>query len=353
MLQLIDTNQLTFSTTVGEILPDYQGLSCSIGELLLHQSGLPADVVDKKNVTKKSLQEIILTHSLSERGKTTYSDLGYYLLGEIIQVLDRCSLEESFQTYLFQPMNLQHTSFTVSDFAQAVPTEITKQRGVIQGVVHDSKAYQLKAPIGSAGLFATLPDLLTFVQCFMNNRYPSGKPLFSEKMFDALWSMNQGGRTFGWEVEKMQAGAGYLYHTGFTGTAIGMKKETKEALILLTNRIHPTREERGFLKSTNKNLSAVFLGGYDETKINFNEPWTDGRRNLSFYSNDCRGISRCCDCVNDRRRWLERHASKLAAILKEAGNVPTLVLADLKGGTPCNVAMMAMGIIRNSSSRWT
>ncbi|MDU3484822.1 MAG: serine hydrolase domain-containing protein, partial [Enterococcus faecalis] len=183
MLQLIDTNQLAFSTTVGEILPTYQGLSCSIGELLLHQSGLPADVADKKNVTKKSLQEIILTHSLSERGKTIYSDLGYYLLGEIIQVLDRCSLEESFQTYVFQPMNLQHTSFTVSDFAQAVPTEITKQRGVIQGVVHDSKAYQLKAPIGSAGLFATLPDLLTFVQCFMNNRYPSGKPLFSEKMF--------------------------------------------------------------------------------------------------------------------------------------------------------------------------
>ena len=60
------------------------------------------------------------------------------------------------------------------------------------------------------------------------------------------------------------------------------------------------------------------------------------------YSNDCRGISRCCDCVNDRRRWLERHA-QATAILKEAGNVPTLVLADLKGGTPCNVAMMAMG----------
>ena len=53
MLQLIDTNQLTFSTTVGEILPDYQGLSCSIGELLLHQSGLPADVVDKKMSQKK------------------------------------------------------------------------------------------------------------------------------------------------------------------------------------------------------------------------------------------------------------------------------------------------------------
>ena len=88
-------------------------------------------------------------------------------------------------------------------------------------MVHDSKAYQLKAPIGSAGLFATLPDLLTFVQCFMNNRYPS------EKMFDALWICEPRGRTFGWEVKKTQAGAGYLYHTGFTGTAIGMKKDQK------------------------------------------------------------------------------------------------------------------------------
>ena len=93
-------------------------------------------------------------------------------MGEIIQVLDRCSLE-SFQTYVFQPMNLQHTSLRSAILPRQVPTEITKQRGVIQGVVHDSKAYQLKAPIGSAGLFATLPDLLTFVQCFMNNRYPS------------------------------------------------------------------------------------------------------------------------------------------------------------------------------------
>lgn len=204
------------------------------------------------------MQEIILTHSLSERGKTTYSDLGYYLLGEIIQVLDRCSLEESFQTYLFQPMNLQHTSFTVSDFAQAVPTEITKQRGVIQGVVHDSKAYQLKAPIGSAGLFATLSDLLTFVQCFMNNRYPSGKPLFSEKMFDALWSMNQGGRTFGWGIEK-DASRGRLFVSYWLyWNGDWYEKETKEALILLTNRIHPTREERGFLKARTKIYQQYF-----------------------------------------------------------------------------------------------
>ena len=136
---------------------------------LLHQSGLPADVVDKKNVTK-SLQEIILTHSLSERGKTTYSDLGYYLLGEIIQVLDRCSLEESFQTYLFQPMNLQHTYG--QRFCPGSAHRDYKTTRRYSGVVHDSKAYQLKAPIGSAGLFATLPDLLTFVQSVYEQSLP-------------------------------------------------------------------------------------------------------------------------------------------------------------------------------------
>ena len=94
-------------------------------------------------------------------------------------------------------------------------------------MVHDSKAYQLKAPIGSAGLFATLPDLLTFVQCFMNNRYPSGKPLFSEKCSMSLVYESRG--PYIWlGSEKTQAGAGYLYHTGFTGTAIGMKKRPKK-----------------------------------------------------------------------------------------------------------------------------
>lgn len=131
MLQLIDTNQLTFSTTVGKsylIIKDYL---VRLGSFYCIRADCQL-MLSIRKMSQKSLQEIILTHSLSERGKTTYSDLGYYLLGEIIQVLDRCSLEESFQTYVFQPMNLQHTSFTVSDFAQAVPTEITKQRGVIQ-----------------------------------------------------------------------------------------------------------------------------------------------------------------------------------------------------------------------------
>lgn len=113
-------------------------------------------------------------------------------MGEIIQVLDHLLIRRELSNILISTNEPTAYKFYGQRFCPGSATEITKQRGVIQGVVHDSKAYQLKAPIGSAGLFATLPDLLTFVQCFMNNRYPTGKPLFSEKMFTALWSMNQG-----------------------------------------------------------------------------------------------------------------------------------------------------------------
>ena len=112
-------------------------------------------------------------------------------MGEIIQVLDRCSLEElsNIRISTNEPTAYK---FYGQRFCPGSAHRDYKTTRRYSGVVHDSKAYQLKAPIGSAGLFATLPDLLTFVQCFMNNRYPSGKPLFSEKMFTALWSMNQG-----------------------------------------------------------------------------------------------------------------------------------------------------------------
>lgn len=73
-----------------------------------------------------------------------------------------------------------------------------------------------------------------------------------------------------------------------------------------------------FFESMNKNLLVVFLGGYDEIKINFNELWMDGRRNFSFYLNDCWGISRCCDCVNDCRRWFEWYVSKIGSNFKRS-----------------------------------
>ena len=249
MLQLIDNKQITFSTKIADILPAYQFLTCTIEDLLLHRGGLPADLVDKTKVTKSTIRQYLMTYSIPPNQITMYSDLGYFLLGEVISTLGKCSLAVDYQQHLFQPMKMKRTGYQVYDKEMAVPTEITRKRGMIQGIVHDSKAYQLKEPIGSAGLFSSLTDVLTFADCLLNNQFPNGRPLFSKAMYTRLCATNVENRTLGWERKQTSHKEPYLYHTGFTGTSIGLHLEKKEALILLSNRIHPNREDLGFLET--------------------------------------------------------------------------------------------------------
>lgn len=252
ILQLIDQHKLQLATPIASILPEYANLECTIEDLLLHRSGLPADLLDKQHVTKEKVQTYIISCPISATKQTVYSDLGFFLLGEVICHLDQCSLAESFKHSIFAPMKLTNTDYHVINKQIAVPTEITDTRGIIQGIVQDSKAYQIKTPIGSAGLFAPLMDLMKFVQCILKNRDQTQAPVFSQALFQQLLSTNINGRTFGWEIKYNQNQEKYLYHTGFSGTSIGMNFKTKEALILLTNRTFPNRKERGFIAAREK-----------------------------------------------------------------------------------------------------
>lgn len=249
ILQLIDQGQLTFQVSVGEILPEFIFLNATIEELLLHCSGLPADLVDKKQVTKEKIRQFLLKSPSKDTGKTIYSDIGFYLLGEVIRNIDQCTLGESFKKNLFLPLEMYDTTFQPMLKKNTVPTEITEKRGIIQGIVHDSKAFQLGGEIGSAGLFSTLADLCRFSRGFLNNRLANGAPLFSQELFTKIQTTDFNGRTYGWEVKQNRYQGTYLYHTGFTGTSIGLNLEKEEALILLTNRIHPNRKERGVINA--------------------------------------------------------------------------------------------------------
>ncbi|MHC5227082.1 serine hydrolase domain-containing protein [Enterococcus sp. LJL99] len=247
ILQLVDQGKLTFQTSIGEIVPEFIFLNATIGELLLHCSGLPADLPDKKLVTKEKIRQFLLKLPSEDAGKVIYSDLGFYLLGEGIRNIDQCTLAESFKKNLFLPLEMHKTTYHLTHKQNAVPTEITENRGTIQGIVQDSKAFQLADEIGSAGLFSTLTDLCRFSRGFLNNQIANGEPLFSQELFTKIQTTNFNGRTYGWEVKQNHNQETYLYHTGFTGTSIGLNFEKKEALILLTNRIHPDRKERGFI----------------------------------------------------------------------------------------------------------
>ena len=243
ILQCIQEGSLSLSTRVSEVLEKFRFPDITVEHLLLHNSGLPAEIPDKRTLTADNiLERLYLTEPESRPGERfCYSDPGYILLGLMIEAADGKSLEESLQDAVFKPLGMKQTSYhPAAAIERFVPEECTEARGVICGEVHDSKAYLL-GESGSAGLFSTLDDLMIFAKAYVNR----DSRLFGQKIFDLLKEKECFGRTLGWSVEY---GPHTLYHTGFTGTSILLDMERRQAFILLTNRIHPTRENSRFLE---------------------------------------------------------------------------------------------------------
>ncbi|EME7218689.1 serine hydrolase [Enterococcus sp. 3G1_DIV0629] len=243
ILQLVQSRQLTLLTQVAEILPRFSQLTMTIEDLLLHRSGLPADFSDKSRFSSRTLMQFFKTYEQpAQTKKVNYSDIGYLLLGMVIEAIDGTDLERSFQRYIFRPLGMKDTTYFPKNLNRIVPTESTEERGLILGEVHDSKAFQLGRPAGSAGLFSTLEDLTAFTKAMMEEQGQS--VLFTGTVRTQLLQTYQQ-RTLGWEKP---FGETIIYHTGFTGTSIGIDLKQKRALILLTNRIHPTRDTPYFMK---------------------------------------------------------------------------------------------------------
>lgn len=245
ILQLIDSTRIALSSRCSDILTEFPNLTMTIEELLLHHSGLIADFKDKSHFSEELLRDYLHLFEKPQFSTMVYSDIGYLLLGLIIERLDKKDLQTSFQEYIFRPLRLKHTTYFLSEADCVVPTELSHSRGLIVGKVHDSKAFLWGRPAGNAGLFSTLADVVRFSRCLMMNEDFVGKQLISKRLYCQLQTQDCNGRTLGWA--KPFAGT-ILYHTGFTGTAIGIDLKKKRGLILLTNRIHPDRENNVFLE---------------------------------------------------------------------------------------------------------
>lgn len=255
VMQLTESGRVDLNTPVADILPRFRYPEVTVGNLLLHNSGLMAEVAGKESLTKKTIVDMVYeTPQIQPCGTDfLYSDTGYLLLGLIIREIDGMELEESFRQNIFEPLGMKHTSFmTAEDKRLYVPTECTAARGCICGTVHDSKAYLL-GQCGSAGLFSTLGDAVRFAAACLRR----DSRLFCEDTFQRMVETECFGRTYGWSKEY---GSGTLYHTGFTGTSMLLDMENKAGFILLTNRIHPDRGNVEFLEQRKRINHAVCSG---------------------------------------------------------------------------------------------
>lgn len=247
LLQLLEEGRLTLETEVCSLLPQFPKAKMTIKDLMTHRSGLPADFSEREKVSWTYIASYVQNFEYRGPQPMVYSDIGYILLGYIIEQLDGMNLERSFYEYIFKENDLAAiTYFPVNPYL-VVPTEQKKNGDDFwQGQVHDEKGRMLERPIGSAGLFATLDNLVQFARrTFV---VPEGKKsIFSTETLELLKQTESDGRSLGWAWFPVDDNKKLLYHTGFTGTSIGIDLEKKEALIILTNRVHPTRGDRGYL----------------------------------------------------------------------------------------------------------
>ena len=164
------------------------------------------------------------------------------------------SLKDYAEETIFRPLGMTNTCYQPKETENCAATEVTEKRGVIKGVVHDGKAFRLNGIAGSAGVFSTVDDLIKFVRMIMNENDPFFSPETRKMLRTCFADKGADRRTLGWimSTDKSSMGIQYsehaLYHTGFTGGSILIDLDRQFAFILLSNRVHPKRDNSSILK---------------------------------------------------------------------------------------------------------
>ncbi|MGA1825353.1 MAG: serine hydrolase domain-containing protein [bacterium] len=281
IMALIAKGMIKLDDKASQYLPAFGNegkKSISISDLLSNSSGLAAyrsyyNYLKQPlapSEAKKFFYTLLCDEKLDyEPGtKSVYSDLGFMVLGFLVEKVSSMNLDEFCQKYIFQPLHLKNTLFndlsnkersiaTVNTYTFA-PTENCPWRGkVLCGEVHDDNAYAMGGVAGHAGLFSTASDIHTLVKTVYTS-YSSDQPynfLPSHVIKTFFTKQNIPGSTWclGWDTPSLQgSSAGHHFsensigHTGFTGTSLWIDLTRNLWVILLSNRVHPTRQNSKF-----------------------------------------------------------------------------------------------------------
>ena len=231
----------------------------TVRHLLAHTSGLPAYEKFFLRAREKShVLEEALALPLEEipGQKSLYSDVGFILLGEILERVTRQSLDLFCEREIFRPLNMWETRFNPPKhlWERIAPTELdeTFRKRLIRGEVHDENAWVMGGVAGHTGLFGTAGDLASFCRMMLQEGRSDGTPLIQPatvQEFTRPWPTPEGAyRGLGWDKPSEPSSCGrYISpasygHLGFTGASLWIDPEKTLFVILLTNRVHPSRE---------------------------------------------------------------------------------------------------------------
>ncbi len=268
-LKLIDEKKLKLDDRLIDFVPNFKGgrrNSVLIKHLLTQTLAFKPNSVGgkfrlsiyKDNSPEEILKNIFTAELSSSPGtKFAYSNTTSVLLGLVVEKVFGDSLDHLGSAYFFESLNMKRTLFDpLNRFSkrEIVPTEIQEWRGgIIQGKVHDESAYTLKQKmnVGSAGLFSTVPDLLTFLEMLLNKGRFGNQKYFSPEIIKQMYT-NQLPNSdqctgLGWELNQPRYMGKNCFKTtfgktGFTGCVVVCDIEREIGIVILSNHTFPKRK---------------------------------------------------------------------------------------------------------------
>ena len=236
----------------------------TVRQLLTHTSGLrPFRPFHEEGIlTRNGVINEIYSEELTftPGSESKYSDFNMILMALIIEKVSGQSFATYAKSNIFDPLGMRATGFRRAGRGSdrsVVPTEYDEgfRKKLMQGEVHDETAFILGGTAGHAGLFSTVEDLSRFAFMLINQGLHEGRQFLKPEtieLFTTAVAPENHTRALGWDTKSPEgySSAGQYFsprsfgHTGFTGTSMWIDPETKLFVILLSNRVYPTRDNK-------------------------------------------------------------------------------------------------------------
>jgi len=285
LMRFVAEKKIRLDDRISRFFPNFGTcgkMATTIRQLLSHSSGLPAwrPYYEELRAQKQKVSRLATLGSQSARDfiyaqiqrekaeyepgtRTLYSDLGFMLLGALIEDMSGTSLDQYCWNKIYRPLGLQAIGFVnIETLRQKkyetatemiAPTERCPWRErILCGEVHDDNAYAMGGVAGHAGLFAPIDEVdrlvSTLVECHAGTH-----PFLPADIVHDFWTVNtavpDSPWACGWDTPSPQgSSAGEFFssrsigHLGFTGTSVWIDLERNVHIIMLSNRVHPRRD---------------------------------------------------------------------------------------------------------------
>lgn len=237
ILKMIKEKQISLHDKVDQYLPQFKDNRVEIFHLLTHTSGIEGYIPDRDSLSSQELIDALLKLPVTDKFSKVvkYTDTGMIFLGLIIEKIYHQPVQKAIVEQILRPWELNDTTFDPME-SRCVPTYRVNGE-YLNGIPNDPKARQLGERCGSAGMFSNLSDVMKFAHIMLSKDFE-----YLYRDFTRL----EPGRSLGWDIKPDNKGH-VLFHTGYTGHFIALDYQTRSAMVVLSNRVHPIEDNQIFL----------------------------------------------------------------------------------------------------------